>query len=85
MKLFECASPTLLFVALLAVCDSNNNGFTLHRNSITDENMRIYVASFNASDGDAYNRWNCEQAQLLFQAQPAIKTKSWCEKGGFRK
>jgi hypothetical protein len=47
--------------------------------------MRIHVASFNASDGESYNRGNCEQAQLLFQAQPGVKTKFWCEKGVFKK
>jgi hypothetical protein len=47
--------------------------------------MRIHVATFDSEDGEAYNRGNCEQAQLLFQAQPGVKTKSWCENGRFRK
>jgi hypothetical protein len=59
--------------------------FSLYRNSITDENMRIHVATFDTSNGDAYNRGNCEQAQSLFQAQPGVKTKFWCEKGRYRK
>lgn len=59
--------------------------FTLYRNSVTDETMRIHVATFNATDGEAYNRGNCEQAQLLFKAQPGVKTKFWCEKGRFKK
>ena len=71
--------------ALIVSCDSGGDSFTLYRNSITDENMRIHVASFNSSDGEAYNRGNCEQAQLLFQAQPDVKTKFWCEKGAFKK
>jgi hypothetical protein len=50
-----------------------------------DENMRIHVASFNAVDGEAYNRENCELAQQLFQTQPEVKTKFWCEKGTFKK
>lgn len=71
--------------AFIVGCDSGGDNFTLYRNSVTDENMRIHVASFNAADGEAYNRGNCEQAQLLFQAQPGVKTKFWCEKGAFKK
>jgi hypothetical protein len=77
----------LLSLSLLALagCDSGNEIFTLYRNSGTNENMRIHVASFDATDGEVYNRGNCEQAQLLFQAQPEVKTKFWCEKGAFKK
>jgi len=50
-----------------------------------DENMRVHVATFDATDGETYNKQNCDQAQLLFQAQPDIKTKFWCEKGAFKK
>ena len=59
--------------------------FTLYRNSVTDENMRIHVSTFDAADGGAYNRGNCEQAQLLFKGLPGVKTKIWCEKGRFKK
>ena len=64
---------------------SDSQTFSLYRNSVIDENMRIHVATFDASDGEAYNRGNCEQAQALFQAQLGVKTKFWCEKGRFRK
>ncbi len=73
-------------VAILVGCSvSDSTSFTLYRNSILDENMRIHVASFDANDGDRYNKENCNQAQELFQAQPAVKTKFWCEKGKFKK
>lgn len=72
-------------IALIAGCNYESESFTLYRNSFMDENMRIHVASFNARDGEIYNKGNCEQAQLLFQAQPGVKTKFWCEKGAFRK
>ena len=85
--------PRLLVItpllALLAAACSNSGAegesFVLYRNSVTDESMRIHIASFDASDGEKYNRENCEQAQQLFQAQPGLKTKFWCEKGRFRK
>lgn len=77
------------FAVTMASCGGSGAGdgqtFALYRNSITDENMRIHVATFDATDGEAYNRGNCEQAQLLFQAQPGVKTKFWCEKGRFKK
>jgi len=84
MNLFLRTWLSLSLVALIAGCDSGNVTFTLYRNSVTDENMRIHVASFNAADGEAYNRGNCEQAQQLFQVQPGVKTKFWCEKGVFK-
>jgi len=47
--------------------------------------MRIHIASFDAHEKEEYNRGNCEQAQALFQNQPGVKAKFWCEKGHFRK
>jgi hypothetical protein len=82
-KLLRTLLP--LLVVSVVGCSSDSETFTLYRNSVTDENMRVHVASFNASDGEAYNKGNCEQAQQLFQAQPGVKTKFWCEKGAFKK
>ncbi len=72
-----------LAVALVA-CDSNDN-YILYRNSVTDETMRLHVASFDSSDGHAYNMSNCQIAQELFQKQDGVKTKFWCEKGKYKK
>ena len=70
----------------LVACSSSNNGeiFTLYRNSLTDSNMRIHVATFDSKDGETYNKGNCDQAQLYFQNQPEVNTKFWCEKGQFK-
>lgn len=82
---------TLICIALAGTMASCGGGtgdgqtVALYRNSITDENMRLHVATFDATDGEAYNRGNCEQAQQLFQAQQGVKTKFWCEKGRFKK
>ena len=75
---------SLTMSLLLAACDYGTT-CVLYRNSVTDENMRIHVATFDSSDGEAYNRGNCDQAKDLFQAQPGVKTKFWCEKGRYRK
>jgi hypothetical protein len=64
---------------------SDTDTFTLYRNSVTEENMRIHVAIFDAAEKEEYNRGNCEQAQVLFEGQAGVKVKFWCEKGRFRK
>jgi len=83
-------SPALIAWLALAtgacsVGSSDTDVFTLYRNSVTNENMRIHVATFDAAEKEEYNRGNCEQAQVLFQAQPGVKVKFWCEKGRYRK
>ncbi len=71
---------------LLAACGPSEGGvFTLYRNSVTDGNLRIHVATFDAHEKEEYNRGNCEQAQALFQNQPGVTAKFWCEKGRFHK
>lgn len=57
--------------------------YTLYRNSLLDANMRLHVATFDAAEGGPYNRENCDQARVLFQAQPDVKTTFWCEQGRF--
>ena len=70
---------------LLIACNSSDDHYTLYRNSVTDNSMRIHVASFDAADGHAYNMANCQIAQELFQKQDGVTTKFWCEKGKFKK
>jgi len=59
--------------------------YTLYRASVLDENMRIHVATFNAKAGNDYNQGNCRIAEDLFQSQPRVIVKYWCEKGSYRK
>lgn len=74
-------------VASLTVvgCGSNSDAFTLYRDSPLDPNMRIHISTFDSTDGETYNRDNCELAAKLFQSQQGVKSKFWCEKGGFKK
>jgi hypothetical protein len=65
----------------------DNKVYTLYRSGVFDPRMRRHVATFDADDGDTtedYNRDNCTQAASLFQAQPSVTTKFWCEKGRFK-
>jgi hypothetical protein len=87
MRIRQPALIACLALAATAcsVGSSDTDVFTLYRNSVTNENMRIHVATFDAAEKEEYNRGNCEQAQVLFQAQPGVKVKFWCEKGRYRK
>lgn len=80
-----CLLAVTLATVGCSVGSSDSHVFTLYRNSVTDENMRIHVATFDAAAKEEYNRGNCEQAQVLFQAQPGVKVKFRCEKGRYRK
>jgi len=59
--------------------------YTLYRNSVAVENARHHVATFDADEEESYNKENCETAAQLFQSQPGVKTKFWCEKGFYKK
>jgi|UniRef100_UPI00404842D9 hypothetical protein len=74
-----------LVVLLLTACGDNT--YTLYRNSATSggESRRMHVATFDAKDGEAYNMGNCQIAEELFQKQPGVTVKFWCEKGVFKK
>ncbi|TRC98420.1 hypothetical protein FJV76_25010 [Mesorhizobium sp. WSM4303] len=71
--------------ACLAGCSAeadDGSTYTLYRGSLTGE-MRIHVATFNATESEAYNHENCQIAADLFQAQPGVLVRSWCEKGRY--
>jgi len=77
----------IIFPLLALAKPSDKEIYTLYRNSILDESMRIHVASFDAKDGKsshAYNMSNCMIAQDLFQNQHEVKTKYWCERGKYK-
>jgi hypothetical protein len=85
LKFFVFAFALFIFSTCSYGSTPDGQIFTLYRNSMTNENMRIHVATFDASENEDYNHGNCEQAQLLFQNQPSVKIKFWCEKGRFKK
>ena len=75
---------SLLSLLLLTACNQSDT-YTLYRNSVLDETMRLHVATFDSKDGDKYNQENCDIAKDLFQRQDGVITKFWCEKGIFKK
>ena len=80
-------SSALVLVPVLAGCSPKADDaviYTLYRSSAAAE-MRIHVATFDATEAEAYNRDNCQIAAVLFQAQPGVVVHYWCEKGRYRK
>jgi len=88
MKTFEIGLAVTA-TALLASCTLGGAGdsqtYTLYRDSLVQGISRIHIATFDSTDGETYNQENCKLAQDLFQRQPGVTTKFWCEKGRFRK
>ena len=76
----------LAVVSALAGCapqPDDSKTYTLYRSSAAAE-MRIHVATFDATEAEAYNRENCQLAASLFRAQPGVVVRYWCEKGRYR-
>lgn len=76
----------IAFVTFSATADARAEIFTLYRSSAILENARLHVATFDAAEDHSdsqYNRSNCEQAADLFQHQPGVRTRFWCESGRF--
>lgn len=71
-------------IAILSGCTDEAGSFTLYRSSVLDSTMRIHMATFDAGDGAAYNKENCHITADLFQKQPGVTVRYWCEPGGYR-
>jgi len=63
----------------------DSSTYTLYRSSPTSEAMRLHVATFDSADGEKYNREPCDITRELFQKQPGVTVRYWCEKGRFRR
>lgn len=74
-----------MFVSGTAIAASDGATYTLYRNSLVGDGMRLHVASFDSNDGEAYNHENCLLAASLFKRQSGVRVRFWCEKGRFRK
>jgi len=59
--------------------------YTLYRNNVDDPKARTHVATFDADTDAKTNRENCEFVTQLYQAQPGVNVKYWCEKGYYHR
>jgi hypothetical protein len=81
---FSTVVACCLAVPLLG-CVPSSERFTLYRNSVLDQTMRIHISTFDATDGEKYNAENCGVAANLFGSQVGVNVRYWCERGGFKK
>jgi hypothetical protein len=76
---------TVCVVSAMCACsiggESDSNVFTVYRNSVTDENMRIHVATFDANEKDEYNRANCKQAKRFFKGSRVFASSIGAKRG----
>jgi hypothetical protein len=73
----------IIYALFLSGCTDGQDAYTLYRANVLDRNMRVHMATFDAKDGAAYNRENCEITARLFQAQPGVTVAYWCEPGRY--
>lgn len=90
---------SLILMSTLGVTACDGGAYTLYRSGVyvpaaevlrpglksEVEALRVHVATFDAGEGEEYNRENCQTAQQLFQSQPGVTVRYWCEKGRFRR
>jgi len=83
MKINYVIAATLL----LASCSpwEQEGIYTLYRGSLIGDDLRVHVATFDSMNGNGYNQENCRIAADLFQRQPSVAVRYWCEKGSYRK
>ncbi|WP_456686724.1 hypothetical protein [Bradyrhizobium sp. P5_C11_2] len=84
MRLMASLAIVALCGVLSACQGQGASTYTLYRNSVLNDGARIHVATFDAADGEVYNRENCAAAAGLFGGQPGTRTRFWCEKGRYQ-
>jgi hypothetical protein len=77
----------LLVCALAGACSHKRrvDTYTLYRNGAVNDTLRIHVASFDAAEPGSYNHDTCERVRELFQLQPTVTSRFWCEAGPFKR
>ena len=85
MRLTTATIVFSLTFPITALAQSDEDVYTLYRNSPLDGSMRIHVASFDTAEGAGYNSENCNLAADLFSRQDGVLSRFWCEKGRYRR
>ena len=86
---------SVFFAVVLALVAAQTHAFdpesvgvyTLYRSSSATgmRDARMHIATFDAAESVEYNRGNCLIAAQLFQKQPGVIVRYWCEAGRYRK
>ena len=77
--LFAALSGCEKFVTL-SDCIKSDNVVSLYRSSVVN-NRQYHVATFDVDEPGDHNSENCQIAAGLFQNQPGVSVKYWCENG----
>ena len=96
MRLTTNALAGLVATVLLSACNLNRteDTYTLYRGDVVMRNMRMHVATFDASetpteyriDKASYNYANCVRAARVFEERRLVAgTRYWCEVGKYKK
>lgn len=59
---------------------SRDDVFSLYRSSLVPGG-KAHIATFDAREGDGYNRENCDIVRALMAERPEVTVTFWCEKG----
>jgi hypothetical protein len=83
---YLAAAPMIVCLGVLvgACKPSDDEVYTLYRETTVPDVKRIHIATFDANESEEYNRVNCETARSLFTAQLGVIVHYWCEKGRYR-
>lgn len=58
----------------------DRKAYTLYRSSIAG-NESVHVATFDSTEGAAFNQQNCSEVAILIRSQPGVTVRYWCEPG----
>lgn len=73
----------VLALSLAGCALGDGQTYTLYRTGL--DGSRVHVATFDANESDAYNNENCLTAMELFQSQPGVSVRYWCERGRYKR
>jgi hypothetical protein len=68
-------------VTLASSAFATESIYSLYRTSLVDGVAKVHIATFDTTNGGDYNLENCQLTAELFQNQPNVETKFWCEQG----
>ena len=78
-------SAAVIFSVPEKVNASERSIVTLYTSSNIIKNYRGHIATFDADERLEYNWYNCINAANMFENQPGVIIKYWCEKGPYSK
>lgn len=73
----EAVLLLVVSAVVLTGCDGNDPKYNLYRTSVVLPDP-IYVASFDANEGNMWNYENCTKAAEMMNAEPGLRVTYFC-------